>query len=128
MDKLIKTLTSINEYYKKFLYLLIPSIIIFMNIYDLLFLSMEKGQFYVMANVCVIVGLLIVLTRYLYYRKNDLFCLCGTIATSYISIVFSISHIVDIPLIAAVPLISIYLAALIITFMVRFYDLHHNGR
>lgn len=128
MEKLINTLTVINNYYKKFLYLLIPAIIIFMNFFDLVFFSMKKGQLYVMANIIVIAALLIALTRYLHYRKNDLFCLCGTIATAYISIVLFISHIVEIPLIAAVPLLGIYLAALVITFMVRFYDLHHNGR
>lgn len=128
MEKLIKTLTVMNDHYKKFLYLLIPSIIIFMNFFDLIFLSIEKGSLYVAANVCVIAGLLILSARYLHYSKNDLFCFCGTIATSYISIVLFISHIVEIPTIAAVPLIGIYLAALIITFKVRFYEFYHNGR
>lgn len=128
MGKLIKLLTLINNYYKKFLYMVMPLIIILMNFFDLLFLSFNKGSLYVMANVCIIITLLLLLTRYLHYRKNDLFCLCGTIAISYISIIMFISKRIELNFIVTIPLVGVFLIALIITLIVRFYDFYHNGK
>ncbi len=128
MEKFIKLLTLINSYYKKFLWFVIPLIIILMNFLDLLFLSMDIESFYAMVNICIIVCLLILLLRYLYYRKNDLFCLCATIAISYISILMSISRKIDIHPIVATALICIFFVTLIVSLMVRFYDFYHNGR
>ncbi|MCM1329241.1 MAG: hypothetical protein NC253_07340 [Ruminococcus sp.] len=129
MEKIIKLLTAINDYYKKFLYILIPSVMIVLNFLDLVFLSIGKGSLYVTANVVIIAATLILTARYLYYHKEELFCLCGTLSTAYISIILFISHFLpDVPLIAVVLFIGVYVAALVVTFMVRAYEMHRNGR
>lgn len=122
-------LTAINDYYKKFLYILIPLVIIILNVLELVFLSIGKGSFYVTGNVVVIAATLILTARYLYYHKDELFCLCGTLAVACFSIVRLILNIFsDVPLIVGALLIGADIAAFVVTLTVRVYEMHHNGR
>ncbi|MCM1329240.1 MAG: hypothetical protein NC253_07335 [Ruminococcus sp.] len=128
MEKIIKLLTAINDYYKKFLYILIPLVIIILNVLELVFLSIGKGSFYVTGNIVVIAATLILTARYLYYHKDELFCLCGTLAVACFSIVRLILNIFDVPLIVGALLIGADIAVLVIAFMVRVYEMHRNRR
>lgn len=117
MNTFIRILTEFNNYYKKYMYIIIPTLTIILNIYDFLFKS--KSQYYKIGNSVIICSLIIVLIRYLHSNRNDLFCLCATISLTYISILMFATKRIDFHPVVAFFLIGLFVLMMIVTFAVR---------
>jgi hypothetical protein len=117
MSNFISVLEHINQYYSRYIYIILPALSAAINAHDLLFKSSSTIQ--KLGNASVFVIVIVLSGLYIHTGRNNLFIMCCTITLTAISLFMFVTRRVEISNSVGIIFICFYAVMLGVTFAVK---------